>query len=160
MAKSCPNTDLSSDYQLWTSNDSMQPWTLDVQERRAGSDEKLAYAQLQDLSSQLQKRIAEKVEFAWTVACSEDLKHPTTDGERTNSWVADAFAGYFQQVWFAATVDEHVKLAFMRVGNMMDDASALVTPDILLRVALYRVRRLLGIIKAPAVGSSATAPVL
>ena len=81
---------------------------LRLQERSGEAGQKLAYAQLRDLSSFLQKRISEKVEFAWTVACSEDLKHATTDGERSNSWAADVFAAYFQQLWFAATVDEQV----------------------------------------------------
>ncbi len=79
-----------------------------MQERSSEAGQKLAYAQLRDLSSFLQKRISEKVDFAWTVACSEDLKHATTDGERSNSWAADVFAAYFQQLWFAATVDEQV----------------------------------------------------
>ena len=79
-----------------------------MQERSGKAGQKLAYAQLRDLSSFLQKRISEKVDFAWTVACSEDLKHATTDGERSNSWAADVFAAYFQQLWFAATVDEQV----------------------------------------------------
>ena len=128
-----------------------------MQERRADAGEKLAYAQLRDLSSFLQKRISAKVDFAWTVACSEDLKHATTDGERTNSWAADAFAAYFQQLWFAATVDEKVKLVYQRVGNMLDDVSALVAPNILMRVALYRLRRLLGVIKAPIKGNGRAA---
>ena len=42
-----------------------------------------------------------QVNFAWTLATSEDLKHPTTDGERSDSWAADAFAAYFQQVMIA-----------------------------------------------------------
>ena len=120
-----------------------------MQERQAAAGGKLTYAQLRDLSSSLQKRISAKVDFAWMVACSEDLKHATTDGERTNSWAADLFAAYFQQLWFAATVDETVKMTYQRVGNMLDDVSALVAPNILLRVALYRLRRLLGLIKAP-----------
>ena len=55
------------------------------------------------------------------------------------------FAAYFQQVWFASIEDERVKTVYLRVGNMLDDVSAVLAPEILLRVALYRIRRLLGV---------------
>jgi len=64
-----------------------------------------------------------KVEFAWTVACSEDLKHATTDGERSNSWAADVFAAYFKQLWFAATVDEQVSLPSPRWESQAQGSS-------------------------------------
>ena len=86
-----------------------------------------------------------QVDFAWTLATSEDLKHPTTDGQRSESWTADMFAAYFQQVWFASIEDERVKMVYLRVGNMLDDVSAVLAPEILLGVVLYRIRRLLGI---------------
>jgi len=52
-------------------------------------------------------------------------------------------------------VDEQVKMVYQRVGNMLDDVSALVAPNILARVALYRIRRSLGLIKAPVAGNGA-----
>ena len=38
-----------------------------------------------------------------------------------------------------------MKTVYLRVGNMLDDVTAVLAPEILLRVALYRIRRLLGI---------------
>ena len=54
-------------------------------------------------------------------------------------------------------VDEQVKMVYQRVGNMLDDVSALVAPNILARVALYRIRRSLGLIKAPVVSDGRAA---
>ena len=48
-------------------------------------------------------------------------------------------------------------MVYQRVGNMLDDVSALVAPNILARVALYRVRRALGLIKAPVAGDGTAA---
>ncbi len=56
-----------------------------------------------------------------------------------------------------STMDEQVKMVYQRVGNMLDDVSALVAPNILARVALYRIRRSLGLIKAPVAGNSTAA---
>ena len=61
-----------------------------------------------------------QVNFAWTLATSEDLKHPTTDGERSDSWAADAFAAYFQQVLIADTGATNISLQKLS-NQLLDD---------------------------------------
>jgi 2-polyprenyl-6-methoxyphenol hydroxylase-like FAD-dependent oxidoreductase len=85
-----------------------------------------------DLSRRFLRAVASVVDVAWDMCTAGDLRFPGVEGRRTPK--VRAVNAYLERLHVAAEHDPVVGRAFLRVVNLVDRPSSLVTPGIALRV--------------------------
>ncbi|WP_190143646.1 squalene monooxygenase [Streptomyces glebosus] len=75
---------------------------------------------------------ARLLDTPWGVVAGGDLRFPEAEGTRTAR--TEQFSEYLTRYRVAAHDDAELVTAFLRVTNMLDDPSALMTPEIVARV--------------------------
>jgi len=76
---------------------------------------------------------ARVVDGAWEMARGADLAFPGVPGQR--SWPQRFMTAYIARLHSAAAHDERLAVAFVRVSGMVDAVTALLRPQVVLRVA-------------------------
>src|SRR5262249_3648915 len=85
-----------------------------------------------DLPRRFYLRAAPLIDTAWQMSTNADLNHPGVRGARSlRTRLTNA---YVQRCHVAAHADPSVARTFMRVANLVEPASVLLTPKTLVRV--------------------------
>lgn len=80
--------------------------------------------------------IGQVVDAPWAVSASGDLAFPEVEGERTPEIEqGNAFMGLLQ---YAASKDQEIVKAFMRVAGLIDPPTALMDPELVQRVLAHQ----------------------
>ena len=104
----------------------------DLAEHRRGSGEDLG-----GFARRFQRRVAETNSGAWTMATSEDLRYPWTEGARLGL-PTRIMHRYADRVLEVANGNPKVNIAFVNVVNLRDPPTALFHPMVLLPVLARR----------------------
>jgi len=96
-------------------------------------------ASLDGMAVSAQRAIASVCNDAWLMATGEDLRFPTTDGDRGRTHGMDrTVQKYIERVILASNHDLVVSRAFTRVVHLIDRPTALFRPPVLARVLMNR----------------------
>lgn len=102
---------------------------------------------LEDLPRRFHRKAAKVIDTPWRLAAGADLAFPEVEGERTR--VGKVVGRYVAGVMRAATHDEKVCLALIKVTNLLEPPSTLFRPSIALRVLRDSLARRGGTTAAP-----------
>lgn len=92
-----------------------------------------------DLPARFYRAASTVLDRPWALAAGGDLRFPSVAGHRpVGSALVERYLGAFRA---AASTDDRLGTAFIRVINMVDAPSALLTPALALRVLLAALRR-------------------
>ncbi|MER0479980.1 FAD-binding monooxygenase [Streptomyces sp. Edi2] len=86
----------------------------------------------EELGRRFLNAAAKLLDTPWGVVAGGDLRFPEAEGTRTAR--TKQFSAYLTRYRVAAHHDAELVTAFLRVTNMLDDPSALMTPEIVARV--------------------------
>jgi 2-polyprenyl-6-methoxyphenol hydroxylase-like FAD-dependent oxidoreductase len=94
-----------------------------------------AGAQLDGVAQRTERAVAKVTAGAWLLATGADLQWPETVGTAGNSGPADRLARwYLDRLLDTLAGDDHVRMAFNEVNQLIKPASSLFAPNIALRV--------------------------
>jgi hypothetical protein len=87
-----------------------------------------------------QRKLAQITRGPWTLATSADLRFRSVEGATAN-WPTRVMHWYVDQVLRLGTASVSARHRFLEVQGMLKDASAVLRPDMLIRVLFNQFRR-------------------
>ena len=90
-----------------------------------------------DIARVYHRRLAKVLAPAWAQTTTEDLRFPGTEGQR--AFAQRIVRAYVDRVFLIASTRPKVRSALFRVLNMVDPATVLFKPSLLLRVLFTRI---------------------
>ena len=94
----------------------------------------------ENLGETFQRNLAQITRGPWTLATSADLRFRSVEGARA-SRITRAMHWYVDQVLRLGTASVWARRRFLEVQGMLKDATAILHPDMLVRVLLHQLHR-------------------